>query len=218
MGSGATLVAAARLGRRYAGYDLDASYVELARQRVEAEGRPAPSVTATATATGSSAARLAADALGEAGFELVARRRRVRGTGVTVDLVATDADGVAWFFDVPGGFTSHRGGLARNDIVWRALGRAGAVRGRGPARRWCSSPPACPPRRSDGDTALRAAGPELVFDVIDLLADTDRARLAEYGRGGATDRPRPGFWTNADLSPRPHHPGSVALALRFPHP
>ena len=38
MGSGSALVAAARLGRRYAGYDLDESYVAIAKQRVtEAE-------------------------------------------------------------------------------------------------------------------------------------------------------------------------------------
>ncbi|MGH9117919.1 MAG: DNA-methyltransferase, partial [Acidimicrobiales bacterium] len=42
MGSGAALVAAARLGRRYVGYDLDAGYVELARRRVAAEGRAEP--------------------------------------------------------------------------------------------------------------------------------------------------------------------------------
>src|SRR5205823_868022 len=34
MGSGSALVAAARLGRRYVGYDLDASYVDIARRRV----------------------------------------------------------------------------------------------------------------------------------------------------------------------------------------
>ncbi len=39
MGSGSALVAAARLGRRYVGYDLDASYVEIARRRVD--GGPA---------------------------------------------------------------------------------------------------------------------------------------------------------------------------------
>ncbi len=34
MGSGSALVAAARLGRRYVGYDLDSQYVEIARRRV----------------------------------------------------------------------------------------------------------------------------------------------------------------------------------------
>lgn len=38
MGSGSTLVAAAQTGRAYTGYDTDAHYVELARQRVAAEG------------------------------------------------------------------------------------------------------------------------------------------------------------------------------------
>ncbi len=35
MGSGSALVAAARLGRRFVGYDLDDSYVEIARRRVQ---------------------------------------------------------------------------------------------------------------------------------------------------------------------------------------
>jgi len=46
MGSGSTLVAAARLGRRYVGYDLERSYVTLARRRVatakKEAARPAP--------------------------------------------------------------------------------------------------------------------------------------------------------------------------------
>jgi len=37
MGSGSTLVAAARTRRRYIGYDIDQKYVEIARERVEAE-------------------------------------------------------------------------------------------------------------------------------------------------------------------------------------
>src|SRR6478672_6027373 len=38
MGSGSTLVAAARRNRRYVGYDLDATYVDIARLRVRDEG------------------------------------------------------------------------------------------------------------------------------------------------------------------------------------
>ena len=37
MGSGSTLIAAARLGRRYVGYELDAAYVQIARERVASE-------------------------------------------------------------------------------------------------------------------------------------------------------------------------------------
>ena len=42
MGSGSALVAAARLGRRYVGYDLDAEYVAIARRRVAEESAPSP--------------------------------------------------------------------------------------------------------------------------------------------------------------------------------
>ena len=41
MGSGSALVAAARLGRRYVGYDLDADYVDIARRRVQEATRGA---------------------------------------------------------------------------------------------------------------------------------------------------------------------------------
>ena len=40
LGSGSTAVAAARNGRHYVGYDLDPTYVEIARGRIEREGRP----------------------------------------------------------------------------------------------------------------------------------------------------------------------------------
>ena len=51
MGSGSTLVAAARLGRRYVGFDTDPAYVDIARGRVAAEiarGGWGPRVTAVA--------------------------------------------------------------------------------------------------------------------------------------------------------------------------
>ncbi|NLA37631.1 MAG: site-specific DNA-methyltransferase, partial [Actinobacteria bacterium] len=50
MGSGSTLVAASRLGRRYVGYDLDPAYVEISRERVEAElGLPGDRVSLSAS-------------------------------------------------------------------------------------------------------------------------------------------------------------------------
>src|SRR6476619_7097004 len=61
MGSGSALVAAARLGRRYVGYDLDPAYVELAQQRV-AEADELAADAPSADDDGRAAVDLAEDA------------------------------------------------------------------------------------------------------------------------------------------------------------
>ncbi|MGI9079887.1 MAG: DNA methyltransferase [Acidimicrobiales bacterium] len=48
-------------------------------------------------------------------------------------------------------------------------------------------------------TALRAAGPSVVFDIVDLLSPQGRERLERYAKGDHTQTPAPGFWTTADL-------------------
>jgi site-specific DNA-methyltransferase (adenine-specific) len=204
MGSGSALVAAARLGRRYVGYDLDAGYVEIARRRVADALRdePADPSPALGNGDGKAAPKLAEEVLARAGFEIRQRNRRIRGTGVTVDFVAADASGDQWFFDVPGGFTSYRGGLLRSDTVWRSLGRASALkRARGDVPLVFLTTH-LPKRPSEGDTALRAAGPDAFFDVIELLSAIGVERLAHYASGGARRSPLPGFWTTGDLAPR----------------
>lgn len=214
MGSGSSLVAAALLGRRYVGYDLDPEYVEIARRRVaEAQerastdtGDPEPSpaahttVHATADQEGKAAQRLAEDALEAAGFTIVERNKRIRKTGVAVTFVATDGAGDPWFFDVCGAFTSHRGGLLRTDTVWRSLGRAAALKGARGTTPLVLLTSHLPRRPSEGDTALRAAGPGAFFDAIDLLGADSRERLARYGAGGCTRDPQPGFWSAQDLA------------------
>jgi hypothetical protein len=198
MGSGSALVAAARLGRRYVGYDLDGGYVEIARRRVD-EALRGDVVDSRATTDGKGAQQLAEQVLGEAGFTVEGRARRIRKTGVTVDFVATDADGATWFFDVPGAFTTHRGGLLRSDSVWRSLGRACALkaaRGDVPLVLLTTH---LPKRPGDGDTALRAAGPDAFFDAIEMLSRPSLERLGRYAEGGFTRNPQPGFWTAHDL-------------------
>ena len=227
MGSGSTLVAAALEHRRYVGYDLDPSYVEVARARVaEARGaRPAqdtdpdrsaapppadasvPEVPvvdedfqARALREGKAAQKLAEQRLEEAGFTILERNKRIPRTGVTVNFVA-EAGGRTWYFDVTGAFTSHRGGLLRTDTVWKCLGRAAALRdhtgeGKVPLLFLTSH---LPKRPSEGDTALRAAGPEVFFDAIEMLSWEGLRRLKQYAADGEHAEPQVGFWTQADL-------------------
>lgn len=230
MGSGTTLVAAARCGRRYLGYDTDPGYVVTAKARVEEELRrsgrheavispdgpaapvsgregrlraqPADSATDGAIRVpgqGKAVQAIAEELLEEAGFRVVQKNSRQRGLGVVVGLVASDEEDLPWYFDVSGGFTTTREGLIRTDTVWRSLGRASvlAAHGRTPLVLLTSH---LPRPGSEGDMALRAAGPTIVFDAIELLAGSDRGRLARYAKGGWRSRPLPGFWTETDIA------------------
>ncbi len=187
MGSGSTLVAASRLGRRYVGYDLDPEYVAIARRRVAAEG--SATTDAPDVVDGKSAAALAEATIVDAGFVDLRRNVRVRGSGVTVAFGACDRAGARWLFDLAGPFLAGRGGLVPTDAVWRALGRGAAVRATlGPAAPLVLLTTAMARPKSDGARALAAAGPALFTDVIDLLAPGDRIRLADHAGGAAAGR------------------------------
>ncbi len=214
MGSGSTLVAAARLGRRYIGYDTDETYVTTARRRVgealgerhalgAVEAQADEDFQSQATREGKAAQKLAEEVLVDAGFLVIEQNHRIPKSGVTVSFVALDGGGDTWFFDVPGAFTSHRGGLLRADTVWKSLGRANALRGpisTGVPLVFLTTH--LPRRPSEGDTALRAAGPDAFFDALEMLCDEDRARLLRYAKGGFAHDPQPGFWTMAELARR----------------
>lgn len=178
MGSGSTMVAASRLGRRYTGYDLDPEYVEIARQRVAAEG--SPDITAFDDDDGAlTAPRWAERALCDAGFTITGHDHRVRGTGVAVDLVAAGPNGMTSWVLVAGSHTAARGGLQRSDTVWKAVGRAAALRTVRDSIPLILMAPGLPRRGSELDQVLRTARTDLFTDVIDLNSSEDRQRLAD---------------------------------------
>jgi site-specific DNA-methyltransferase (adenine-specific) len=221
MGSGTTLAAAATLGRRYVGYDLDPAYVEIARQRVaEVESGPRPMLAAVvegeplgplpappvvessedfqarARIEGRAAQDIAEKVLAGAGFEVLGRNVALRGTGLTINFLVADQLGGEWYIDVSGAFTTTRAGLLRTDTVWKSLGRASVLKAAGKDRVLFLTSD-LPKRNSAGDRALRTAGPDTFVDALRMLSDVDMPRLAQYAAGQR--EPLLGFWTAADL-------------------
>jgi len=209
LGSGSAAVAAVRAGRRYAGYDIDPDYVAIARERVAEEearrsaGGPADGDGAEAwgraEGEGQAAAAVAEKLLEASGFTVTHRNRALPSIGTAVSFVAEAADGQEWWFDVTGGFTAVRGGLARADVLWRALGRAQVLRTATEAPLVLLTSH-LPGDGTPGDAALRAAGRRCLFDVVVMGDPAGRHRLAAYAAGGGHTRPLPGFWPDADVA------------------
>ena len=187
MGSGSTLVAAARQGRRYVGYDLDPAFVELARARVAAEGHleePRSGRARRARDSGEAATAVAKRELEEAGFTITAQDKRLPKTPIVVPFLAQDGAGGRWAIEVGGSHVTRRGGLSRPDTVLRLLGRLAAMRGRlEEETRILVLTTELPEAGSEADQLLKAGASDLVADVIDLFDDGAIDRLVLLAEG-----------------------------------
>jgi site-specific DNA-methyltransferase (adenine-specific) len=231
LGSGTTVVAATRTERRGIGFDLDPTYVDVARMRFAAERErramtriivegedPLPMeipdgeariehFQARATQEGKKAHDLARVVLERAGFEIVADKPKVKGAGVQFDFLVASRHGRRWYVDVSGAFTTVRPGLMRTDTLWKALGRIHVVKqllNDGQDRTEVIVITSNLPKSgSEGDTALRAAGPSSVFDAIEMFDDANGvSRLRSYAGFDDSMTPLEGFWRRADIDDR----------------
>ncbi|MGA1220977.1 MAG: DNA-methyltransferase [Ilumatobacteraceae bacterium] len=188
MGSGSTLVAAKQLGRQFVGVDLDENYVALARQRVADEG-----IASDVYDEGRAGRDVIERVLVSAGFDEV-NEKRLSGTGLSV--MTANSGGEQVIVEQGGAFSRERPGLLNGESLWRLLGRAAVISGVG--ERVVAVTPALPKRRSENDLALRAVGPRVLFDVIDLSDTAACDRLAMYAHGQRS--PLEGFWTSDDIA------------------
>ena len=191
MGSGSTLVAASRPAAATSATTSTPATSSWPMSRVDDEGHPP---FAEPDRLGGSKERID-QVLAEAGFETEGPNVRLKGSGLVVHDVAVDRAGGRWVIELGGPFVRHRGGLTSVDAVWRMLGRAHALRGLGERVLVLTSD--LPRRRTEFDLAIRAAGPQALFDVIDVFDDDALERLAAYATG-VTEQ-LAGFWNRAEL-------------------
>ena len=132
-----------------------------------AQTKPIPSV---AVREGRSAKEIARLILEAAGFTDPQRRTNASLGRLTSSFTAfATRNGQLWFFDVAGSFTSHRGGLKRTDLLWKAIGKAAVLREVGSTPLVLLTTDA--PDRGTGAEALkRVVGPNKpIYAVIEML-------------------------------------------------
>ena len=186
MGSGSTLVAAARSGRRFVGFDLDPAYVEIARRRVASDGgggtavpappgagAPGPPGSATGSLTPLSRRGIRAPGAGRGqGGPRPGRgpAGHLRVHGDRPQRPAPRAGGDAWTWwpptpPGPSGTSTCRVPTRRPGAAWRAPTTSFAPwagptcwRPRPPVRSSCSAP-TCPAGRATATLPCGRRGP-----------------------------------------------------------
>lgn len=172
MGSGTTAVAAVRSGRHYVGFDADETYVARARERVASE--VAAKVLDVVPVEERSIRDVVAELLERAGFTEVEWQVRLM-SGMEISGRARRATGESMLFEVVGGLTTGRSGLARGDLLWRAIGRAAVVASVGQGEPFVVFT-AGEPERASGGAALEAVlGPDRPITAVINVTSPDSA-------------------------------------------
>ncbi|MGE3589354.1 MAG: DNA methyltransferase [Ilumatobacteraceae bacterium] len=232
-GSGSTIVAAARTGRIGVGYDLDASYLDLAQQRLDAELARVQRVQAATHPTFAQQPleaqveqleKLSPDerqdhfqvrAVQEGKRVHDIARRLLADAGFVVDDTATPklvefnfraitTSGHRWWVDVSGAFTTTRPGLQRADTLWKLLGRLYVLDAMSNgSREQVLVLTSNLPKK--GSPGDLAMRKVGPGTLFDVIELYDPAAVERLRRYATDPDPRslPGFWTEKELAGRP---------------
>lgn len=154
-----------------------------------------------ATKEGKKAQDIAIEVLETCGFTLLQKDAKVPKAGVQYNFKVEDASGGQFWIDVSGAFTTVRPGLLRIDTLWKTLGRAHVLKAYDPEARILILTSHLPRPSSEGDKALRAVGPDAVWDAVAMFDEVARQRLTQYSAGGVIE-PLPGFWKPSEILKR----------------
>lgn len=170
MGSGTTAVAARRLGRHFVGFDADPVYVEQAVARIE---RETPTVSCSEER---SLRDVAQEVLVRCGYvDIEWQVRPVPGLEISGRARRTDGDSIV--FDLVGGLTTGRAGLAKGDLLWRTIGRAAVIEAMELGEPFVVFSAGLPERASGGAALTTVVGPgRPIAAVLDVLDPADAVR------------------------------------------
>jgi len=220
MGSGTSLVAAARTGRIGVGFDLDPAYVDLAEGRLAAEFEREDRLSEATSEQPDALEVLAPDErqdhfhrravdegrkindiaearLAEAGFT-VTGDARLAEAGIDFESRIVGPGGNEFWIELAGSFVTSRPGLLRPDAIWKVLGKLHLLAELRPGARAIVLTSNVPRPGSPGHKALRAIGQGVLFDVIELYDPAALRRLAIYSEDESPE-PLPGFWPVAKV-------------------
>lgn len=189
MGAGSTLVAAKRTGRIGVGYDLEAKYVKLSKGRVAETKRRETLPAHLEPEKGTR--KYVRTLLEEAGFR-TDERWKLPGVGAVFDFVATGKGrGNRFLVDLLG-TVGHEPPTV--DDFYLAAGRASALAASTKTQaRYLLVTSERLPARHEGLKLVRALGPEVVFDVLDLTNADHVAHLQTFALPPQS-QPKPVFW------------------------
>lgn len=180
VGSGSSLIAANRTGRRFIGYDLDENYLAIAKARSLKECNAMVSIEKDKIQK-QSVTKIAASLLHSSGFLDIRKNVIIPKSGLKLSYSAKNIHGETLYFDIVGRYTNTKNGFSRSSEAHAAISRAYL------AKTFNLNPLVClttyiPDNSAQQASVIFKACSDLYLNVIDLLDEQGKFKLQMYAK------------------------------------